>query len=555
MEKKFLKFLLVLSLGLFPSLTAFAQRHAPQDRGLLLWAEIKEASPLIRLKWPAPPAPVTGYVIHRKAKNDEQWGDAMAILGADTRVYEDRYVEIGKVYEYRLTSMNGLNPVGYGYIQAGIKVPPVENRGKVILLVEAEVADELKDELETLRKDLIGDGWRVLRHDVSRDAAPQEVRQLVINAYNADPKHVETVFLFGRIPIFGSGSETRGPDAHTNHNGRWPADAYYGYMGEWTSDAISTIPGAVSLQVGRVDFDNMPAFEKNATELLRQYLNKAHKYRIGEMKAEKDCLIDDVFKGGTGDFSSQTIYRTCSAIWGESAAITNAYSKIEHSYTWGSYNGGGGPALVASITETPLRSTDIANWSEDVGIIFCSVFGSYFGKWDYKSSLLRAFLATPNYGLACAWSGRPLWYFHHMALGETIGYSARLTMNNGSGMLRYAPTNIFAQGTHIALMGDPTLRMFPVLPVSNLQAKYVDGKAVLTWRASRDTNVTRYHIYGSLTENGPYVRLAATNGTTWTNAVGNMPFYMVRAQKLTKTASGSYYNLSQGVFAAMNAPE
>ncbi len=551
MEQKFLRFLLALSLvlGLFPPLTAVAQ--TPQDRGLLLWTEIEGAFPLIRLKWPAPPAAVTGYVLHRKAKDDTAWGDVIAILNADTRVYEDSYVEIGKVYEYRLTSMNGLNHVGYGYIQAGIKVPPVENRGKVILLVEAEVTDDLEKELETLRKDLIGDGWRVLRHDVSRNATPEEARQFVVDAYNADPENVETVFLLGHIPVFGSGSETRGPDAHTNHNGRWPADAYYGYMGDWTGNAINMIPGPVSLQVGRVDFDDMPAFGKSATGLLKQYLKKVHKYRIGEMTAEKDCLIDDVLKGQSGDFSSQTIYRTCSAIWGENAAITNSYSKIERSFTWGSYNGWGGPASVASVTGSLLKTTDIAKWPKDTGMIFCSVFGSYFGKWDYKNNLMRAFLATPNYGLACAWSGRPLWYFHHMALGETIGYSTRLTMNNGGGTLRYTPANSFAQGTHIGLMGDPTLRMFPVFPASNLRAKKADGKVILSWNASKDTNVTEYYVYGSFNENGPYVRLAVTNETTWISETGNMPFYMIRARKLSKTASGSYYNLSQGIFAAV----
>jgi len=553
-ERKFLKFLLTLSvvLGLLPSWTAVAQ--APQDRGLLLWTEVEDAIPLIRLKWPAPPAAVTGYVIHRKARDDTAWSDAIAVLNANTRVYEDRYVETGKVYEYRLTSMNGLSQVGYGYIQAGIKVPPVENRGKIILLVEAEVADDLKKELEILCKDLIGDGWQVLRHDVSRNATPQKARQFVVDAYNADPENVKAVFLLGHIPIFGSGSETRGPDAHTNHNGRWPADAYYGYMGDWTSNAISMIPGPVSLQVGRVDFDDMPTFGKGATGLLRQYLKKVHKYRIGEMTTGKDCLIDDVIKGQSGDFSSQTIYQTCSAIWGENANITNSYSKMDKSYTWGSYNGWGGPASVASVTGNLLKTEDIARWSKDTGIVFCSVFGSYFGKWDYQNNLMRAFLATPNYGLACAWSGRPLWYFHPMALGETIGYSARLTMNNGGGTSRYTPTNGFAQGAHIALMGDPTLRMFPVLPASNSRAKKVNEKIILSWNASKDAKVTEYHVYGSYNESGPYVRLAVTNETTWTSEAGNMPFYMIRARKLTKTASGSYYNLSQGIFAAVAKP-
>jgi hypothetical protein len=204
---------------------------------------------------------------------------------------------------------------------------------------------------------------------------------------------------------------------------------------------------------------------------------------------------------------------------------------------------------VGSVTGVFLTTAAIADWPENVGIIFSTAFGSYFGKWDYSNSLLRAFLGTSNYGLTSVWSGRPLWYFHHMALGETIGYSTRLSMNNGANnSAMYMPFGSSARGTHIALMGDPTLRMYPVLPASNLQAENVSGKVKLRWDASEDKKVTEYYIYGASNEDGPYVRLATADNTTWIDREGK-PYYMVRSKKLIKTASGSYYNLSQGVFA------
>jgi len=555
MRKKISKFILVLSLvlGFSSPLTVFAQ--APWNGTLMLWAETKENPPVIRLKWSAPPAEVTGYTLHRKERDAAIWGEAIATLDAGARAYRDTNVEIGKTYEYRLVSMKGFLFAGNEYLWAGIRVPPVENRGKIVLLVEAEIVDELRNELETLRRDLIGDGWSVLRRDVSRNATPQEARQLVLDAYGADPGNVKAVFLLGRLPVFDSGSDNIAPDMHKDQFGKWPADAYYGYMSDWTDSSVNTIPGPVALQVGRADFDGMPAFQKSAVELLRQYLNKNHRYRTGKMTTQKDCLIDDVFKSAGGEAFSRTIYRTCSAIWGENASITDNYPEIQHSYTWGSYTGPGGRTSVTSVTGTPLTTTAIAGWSENVGTIFSIAFGSYFGKWDHPDNLLRAFLATPNHGLASMWSGRPLWYLHHMALGETIGYSARLTMNNGAGnSATYMPLGTFARGTHIALMGDPTLRMFPVLPASNLRAEDVDGKVKLKWDASRDKKATEYYIYGAHDEGGPYVRLAATGKTAWIDGAG-MPYshYMVRAKKLTKTASGSYYNLSQGVFAVTGA--
>ena len=53
------------------------------------------------------------------------------------------------------------------------------------------------------------------------------------------------------------------------------------------------------------------------------------------------------------------------------------------------------------------------------------LFGSWLGDWDSEDNIMRAVLATPDYGLTCAWSGRPHWFLQHMALGEPIGFSTR----------------------------------------------------------------------------------------------------------------------------------
>ena len=68
--------------------------------------------------------------------------------------------------------------------------------------------------------------------------------------------------------------------------------------------------------------------------------------------------------------------------------------------------------------------------ANDPQVVFTMLFGSYFGDWDSQDNFLRAALATPTYTLACVWAGRPYWYFHHMGLGETIGFSARVSQNN-----------------------------------------------------------------------------------------------------------------------------
>src|SRR5207237_540635 len=112
----------------------------------------------------------------------------------------------------------------------------------------------LAAELNRLQTDLIGDGWQIIRHDVSSSDTPASVRALIINDYNADPANLQTVFLFGHVPVFRSGLLN-----YDTHGARpMPADSYYGDVdGDWSNNP-SYLPSDVELMVGRVDFSNMP---------------------------------------------------------------------------------------------------------------------------------------------------------------------------------------------------------------------------------------------------------------------------------------------------------
>src|SRR5205807_7399155 len=117
------------------------------------------------------------------------------------------------------------------------------------------------------------------------------------------------VFLFGHVPVTHSGWYA--PDGH--HLRAFPADVFYGDLdGEWTDemgvnfepprpetrnypgDGVydqSRIPSPVELEVGRVDLFNMPSFlPKTEKDLLRQYLDKDHRYRRGLLKVEAKGL-------------------------------------------------------------------------------------------------------------------------------------------------------------------------------------------------------------------------------------------------------------------------
>src|SRR5207244_7923993 len=130
----------------------------------------------------------------------------------------------------------------------------------------------------------------------------------------------------------------------------------------------------------------------------------------------------------------------------------------------------------------------------DIKTVFTMLMGSWLGDWDSEDNIMRGVLATHSMGLACSWSGRPHWFYHHLGIGETLGYSARVTQNNGPDGLYKNQINSAAAGVHVALMGDPTLRLHQVAPVSALQATSGNGAVNLSWSGSAD-NVVGYHIY------------------------------------------------------------
>src|SRR5258708_34979523 len=93
-----------------------------------------------------------------------------------------------------------------------------------------------------------------------------------------------------------------------------------------------------------------------------------------------------------------------------------------------------------------------------------------------------------------------------MGLVEPIGYSVRLTQNNGTNGLYQNQSNNAAGLVHVALMGDPTLRMQVVAPAANLASQTNSGGISLSWSASPEA-VAGYHIYRATNAAGPFARL------------------------------------------------
>jgi hypothetical protein len=358
-----------------------------------------------------------------------------------------------------------------------------------------------------------------------------------------------------------------------------PADVFYGEMdGAWTDangDGIydqGTLPSDVDLQVGRVDFFDLPGkfgpdgyTFPSETELLGRYLDKDHAFRHAETRPTPRALIGNLIGDGAGQAYAASGFRTFAALVG-AAKITNANVNYDapaderwmtrlaaDDYLW-AYGCGAGDYYSVSSLGTHGESSDA--WSNDfierkAKGTFYLLFGSWFVDWSLSDDLMRAALTAPTYGLAAAWSGRPHLFFHHMGVGETLGYGIRVSQNN-DGKLYENQSQRQNRGIHIALMGDPTLRMQQLAPAGELSAVADAGSVVLTWKASTD-NVLGYHVYRGASTSGPFARIsdALVGDTRFVDPQpsADAPVYMVRAVALHAGTSGSFYNASQGIFA------
>ena len=531
-----------------------------QDASVELSAAVQATPPLITLNWVGN-AGATQYTVYRKLKTETAWGPAIATLAGTEIQYVDNVAGVGISYEYKVVRA-GPNFTGYGYINAGIEIPAMEQRGILILVVDSTFAVPLSDKIQRLTEDLEGDGWKVVRYDVSRTAPVPEVKELIVNTYNLDPVNTKAVFLLGHVPVPYSGDIN--PDGHPDHKGAWPADVYYAELnGSWTdvtvNDTLATdprnrnkpgdgkfdqgiIPNEAELQIGRVDLANMPAFAASEEQLLKDYLDKDHAYRHKAFTAVYRGVIDDNFGYFSGEAFAASGYKNMGPLTGPGNVVAADYftTMTMESYLW-SYGCGGGWYQGASGVGT---TADFA--SSDLQGVFTMLFGSYFGDWDSPDNFLRAPLASGTM-LTSAWSGRPHWQFHHMALGENIGYSTRLAQSNTSVYFG----SYGSRQVHIALMGDPTLRNDIVAPVSYVEATATGTDCYITWSPSPDP-VLGYYIYMKNDTLTDYFRINPdpVTGTSYNDTCLLYPgvyTYMVRAVLLQQSQSGTYYNLSQGI--------
>ncbi len=553
------------------------------DYSVLTSATVNISPPQIALSW-VNDVNALSYSVDKKLPADAGWSN-LATLPGTTNNYTDNAVTTGIIYEYRVVKTTPL-VTGYGYVYAGINMPAPDTRGTLLLAVNNSFSTYLQPEIDQLTRDLIGDGWKVVQQNFPPATKDTAVKSWVQSEYNKPGANVKSLLLIGHFAIPYSGNFA--PDGHAERIGAQPADVYYADVdGAWTDNTVtttttgsiytpnipndgrwdaSTIPSPAELQVGRIDMYNMTGFALNEADLIKQYLNKNHAFRHKTINPARRAFINTHLDKQL--FSTSAVaWRSFSPMLGSSNIGTintngcagnnscNLFidSLENRSYLWTYMAGGGSDTSCADPVFTSSQCI-----SRTINTVFMQLYGSYFVEWakggvsTTTNHLLRAPLANSAMPLATCWTGgMPRWYFQHMGLGETIGFSVLQSQNN-TGI--YDPGNATLNGgVHMALMGDPSLRLLSVYPVSNLAVTQVSATLQLNWTASADDNIIGYNIYRADTITGNFIKLntsiiSATNYTDSTPALLTNNVYMVRAVKLETTASGSYQNMSEGIF-------
>lgn len=528
--------------------------QSSRDYSVLLSASVDTQTHAIIVHWPQDNT-VTNYLLSRKKVTDASWTKFIGLVPGSAVQYRDTSVQVGEVYEYRVQKIaNGYN--GYGYILAGKTQRPTVSWGRVLLVIDTTHWSFLSSRILRLEQDLQQEGWLTHKILVDRADAVPKVKNEIVAAYQQDPLRTNAVLLIGHVPVPYSGNIV--PDGHTNnHHGAWPADVYYGDMdGVWTDAVInvsnmpartnnvpgdgkfdqSTPPSSIELMVGRIDLANLPAFSASEDVLLARYLDKNHAYRTGQWNTRDRAVIDDNFGGFNGEAFASNGWRNFSVLLGQDSIQAADYRTTMDtgSYYWSYGCGGGSYTSANGIGNTNQLAGDSLQG------IFTLLFGSYFGDWDVSNNFLRAPLAQGNI-LTNAWAGRPNWQFHTMAQGYPIGFAARSAQNNSATYI----TGFGARQVHTALMGDPTLRMWPMQPVSGLTTGRADKHVAMNW--DLHPQATHYFVYEWDAQEGSWLELAKSLDHHWVDSCrlySRNIRYAVRAAYPHETPSGSFVNLS-----------
>ncbi len=511
------------------------------------------------------------YIVLRKEINTNFWQKADT-LPDGARIYFDTVSnETLLPLEYGFHFVGDTN-LAVGYYLVGNSYSSPTHYGVALVLVDEILQTELLPELEQFKIDLIADGWDVELHSVPRSEtfnpiAVRKVKRLINSYFYKFGKELKSIILVGRVPVPYSGNYSF--DGHFDHFGAFPSDLFYACREcRWTDDYEfnnsaartenhnvpfdgkydqTTLEGIVETAIGRIDFFGLTDFKQSEVQLLKAYFQKNHQFRIGGFPSSREALIDDGFGVVSPESFASTAWMNFYAL-SDTIVEAKFFDELSKKFYLMAYacNSGSYTSIWSSI-----NTSQAANYP--IKTPFAFLFGSYLWDWDTERSLLRSVLASQPFVLATCWIGRPFWHLHYFARGEPLAFSYIRTVNNRE---LYRSTGMFGyRGTHIALQGDPTLRLFYPKPIENLSFSYIQlqGKNAvrLIWNTQIDTqNLVGFLVFKSDSEKERFIQIgtlpANSNEFIDTNSTVSGDSYQVRAVYLFPSKFGTFRTTSIG---------
>lgn len=523
----------------------------------------------------------TKYVVSRR---DFESGEftKLAELSGGANTFSDLEPPYSKTVEYEVEKIftynkENISTKSYKALAWDANLVQKEMRG-VLILVDNTIIDSLGDTFDKYISVLNNEGWNVIVREVPRVETfnPKAVlnNKAMISALVTKYPDISTVFILGRVAVPYSGDYA--PDGHGDiHKGAQPTDSFYADLDSqnWTDSTVSNIksdyprqhnvindgkwdqsyiPGKVDLAIGRVDLYNLTVFKESEAGLLKRYLEKDIAYRSGQLTAENDAILYDGFVSYNAGFAADG-WNNLSALYGRDNIVQKRVREelVKNSYKMVYANA---PGAFDNIYDA-IYAIDIAKTGYLA--IHNMLFGSFNLDWDSENNLLRSVIASKPMALTSIWATRPFWTYYKLGIGETFGQALVSTQNNKT-EYEY-PSTSYNSGVHIALMGDPTLKIINEFALDSLTPTYendklisvsadiIDNKKVYGYQLLLPDSTKSYEI--AKTE---YFNEPKTNSFTINlKDVGSIEKYteqgvIVRPIVLVENYSGRFYFLGNG---------
>ncbi len=569
---------------------------APGSIGLspvTISAVASNSPPGLNLVWASATNALTE--VKKRTLGTATWSGTLAAFGTN---YFDNSITPGQRYEYNINTRvldltTGLpDDVGV-FVKGAVNGTPVHSQGKVILLVDQTLTNQIQAELGGFITNLVGDGWQVLRADVPRHiddfsttnafltnyfAMTNVIRPFVQSNYALFGPQIKYILIIGHVPVAYTG--TIADDGHNDpnqfhgsHSGAWASDLFYGDVdGVWTDVITSTsssfifnqnYPGdgrldqnkipandsgdtTLEIPVARIDFSFLPSFTADSeADLLKKYLRKDADYRNGLRPFSADTMAAE-YLATTSTATYDLAKQFESKIKALGQAKTGNVFQDTASYVFGIQSGPGYfDRLNDALPNVQLTTANVAAGQLSTNCAFYFVRGSYFPDWNTQDNIMRALLTTTNGGLAAGayLSALPGWRVN----GLGVGYGLGSEMADVASTWSVIGVSVRA----MELLGDATLR-YPVQPPpASLSWTVTNNAVTLRWPSAG--GASGYYVYRSTNGAlGTFSQLTATplakTNYTDVGVPSGSIVYMVRSAGLAVTGGGSYTNLSQGIF-------